>query len=245
MRHFSSTLTRTARSITAAILGAMLGLALIAGVSAQQAAAPTEQQLRNATYPTSYRASKSITLSDGKFDSATERVNMTYVGATYGTLNGTPIAVVHTGTNTGGSGDFIEIYIVDASLKPFGPGLLGDRVRNVKVQIVDNKIQVDMITQGPGEPFCCGTTPARQTWELQNGALVRTSQVFAQIQPPAPVRPAATGYGVEGATTGLNPAATLALLSLTAVMVLAARSVSPTWKPLTASRGTLRDAGER
>ena len=245
MRQFNFTITRTARNLNAAVLGATLGLALIAGVSAQQVAAPTEQQLRNATYPTSYRASKSITLVDGKFDSATERVNMTYVRATYGTLNGTPIAVVHTGTNTGGSGDFSEIYIVDASLKPFGPGFLGDRLKNVRIQIVDNKVHVDMITQGPGEPFCCGTAPARQTWELQNGALVRISQVFAQIQPPGPVRPAATGHGAEASAGGLNPAVTLALLSLTAVLVLAARSVSPTWKPLTASRDTLRDAGER
>lgn len=243
MRLFSSLITRGA---IAAILGTTLGLAIVAGASAQSPAeAPSAQQLRNATYPTTYRASKSITLVDGKFDSVAEHVNMTYVDATYGTVNGTPVAVVHTATNTGGSGVFSEIYIVDASLKPFGPGFLGDRLKNVKVQIVDNKIHVDMITQGPGEPFCCGTTPARQTWELQNGALVRTSQVFAQIQPPAPVRPAATGHGVEAPATGLNPAVTLALLSLTAVLVLAARSLSPTWKPLTASRGTLPDAGER
>lgn len=234
----------TVRRAIAAAFSVTLGLALIASASAQ-AAAPTEQQLRNATYPTSYRASKSITLVDGKFDSATERVNMTYVGATYGTLSGTPIAVVHTGTNTGGSGDFSEIYIVDASLKPFGPGFLGDRLKNVKVQVVDNKIYVDMITQGPGEPFCCGTAPARQTWELQNGTLVRTSQVFAQVQPPAPVRPAATGRGVEASSTGPNAAFTLALLTSVAILVLAARRRSPLGRPLAESRGTLRDAGER
>lgn len=234
----------TLRGVAAAILGATLGLAALAGASAR-AAAPTEQQLKNATYPTTYRASKSITLVDGKFDSVAERVNMTYVGATYGTLNGVPIAVVQTGTSTGGSGDFIEVYLVDASLKPFGPAFLGDRVRNVKVQIVDNKIHVDMITQGPGEPFCCGTASARQTWELQGGALVRTAQVFAQIQPPAPVRPAATGHGVEAASTTPGAAMTLALLSLTAVFLLAARSVPPPWKPLPGSRDTLRDAGER
>ncbi|RJQ11700.1 MAG: hypothetical protein C4558_02970 [Dehalococcoidia bacterium] len=241
MRHFNHLALRGA---VAAVLGATIGLATLAGASAQTPA-PTEQQLRNATYPTTYRASKSITLVDGKFDSLAEHVNMTYVDATYGTVNGTPVAVVHTATNTGGSGVFSEIYIVDASMKPFGPGFLGDRLKNVKVQIVDNKIHVDMITQGPGEPFCCGTALARQTWELQNGALVRTSQVFAQTQPTAPVRPTATGHGVEAAATGLNTAVTLALLSLTAVLVLAARSVSPTWKPLLESRGTLRDTGER
>lgn len=215
----------TVRGAIAIILGASLGLTLLAGASAQ-AAAPTEQQLRNATYPTPYRASKSITLVDGKFDSATERVNMTYVGATYGVLNGTPVAIVVTGTNTGGTGDFVEIYIVDANLKPSGPSLLGDRVRNVKVQIVDNKIYIDMITQGPGEPMCCGTTPARQTWELQNGALVRTSQVFAQIQPTAPVRPAATGHGVETPSAVPGVASMLGLLALTAAFVLAARATT-------------------
>lgn len=241
MRHFNRP---TVRGAVAAILGATLGLALLAGASAQ-AAAPTEQQLRNATYPTPYRTSKSITLVDGKFDSVVEHVNMTYVDATYGTLNGTPIAVVHTATNTGGSGVFSEIYLVDASLKPFGPGFLGDRLKNVKVQVVDNKIHVDMITQGPGEPFCCGTTPARQTWELQNGALVRTSQAFAQIQPPAPVRPAATGHGVGAASAAPSAAIMLGLLTLTAAFVLAVRSLSPLWRPLAESRGTLPGTGER
>lgn len=234
----------TVRGAAAALLGVTFGVALLASASAQ-AAAPTEQQLRNATYPTSYRASKSITLVDGKFDSAAERVNMTFVSATSGTLNGTPVAVVHTATNTGGSGVFSDIYIVDASLKPVGPGFLGDRLKDVKVQIVNNKILVDMITQGPSEPLCCGTTPSRQTWELQGGALVRTSQVFPQVQPVAPVRPAATGHGIEATSTASDQAASLVLLSLTAALVVVARLIAPRRRPLVVSRATLGDAGER
>ncbi len=53
VRQFNFTITRTARNLNAAVRGATLGLALIAGVSPEQVAAPTEQQLRNATYPTS------------------------------------------------------------------------------------------------------------------------------------------------------------------------------------------------
>jgi len=239
-----SRMTSWPRLAAVAVAGLIAGLAVASGASAQSAAAPTLDQLKNATYPTSYRASKSITLVDGKFDSAAERVNMTFVDATYGTLNGTPVAVVHTASNTGGSGVFSEIYIVDASLKPFGPGLLGDRVKNVRVQVVDNRIHVDMVTQGPGEPLCCGTTPARQTWELRDGALTRTAQLFPQIQPTAPVRPAATGHGVEAegrAATVL----VLLLVSATAALVLLARRLTPTWQPLGGPRGTLRDAGER
>ena len=233
------------KGVIAATLGATLGLALLASASAQAAPAPTIQQLRNATYPTTYRASKSITLSDGKFDSAAEHVNMTYVDATFGTLNGTPVAVVHTATNTGGSGVFSEIYLVDANLKPFGPGFLGDRLKNVKIQIVNDKIFVDMITQGPTEPQCCGTAPARQTWELQNGALVRTAQVFAQVDPPAPVRPAATGHGVEVASTTPTAAVTLALFTLVAVLLLTARSLPLMREPLSKGRGTLDRAEEQ
>lgn len=233
-----------ARLTAIAVAGVAAALALASGASAQTAAAPTVEQLRNATYPTSHRASKSITLVNGKFDSLPEHVNMTFVDATYGTLNGTPVAVVHTASNTGGSGVFSEIYVVDASLKPFGPGLLGDRLKNVKIQIVDNKIHVDMITQGPGEPFCCGTTPARQTWEIRDGALSRTSQVLAQVQPPAPVRPAATGHGVE-ADRRAATALVFLLASATAALVLLARRLTPAWQPLRAVRGTLRDVGER
>lgn len=214
--------TTIVRGVAAGLIGATLGLVLLGSASAQQVA-PTLQQLHGATYPSPYVASKSITLVDGKFDSAAERVNMTFVDATFGTLNGTPVAVVQTATNTGGSGVFSEIYIVDASLKPFGPGFLGDRLKNVKVQIVDNKIQVDMITQGPTEPLCCGAAPARQTWELQNGALVRTAMVFAQIQ-PVPVRPAATGNGgVEASSTSLATDQRFLLALAVAGLVLCAR----------------------
>jgi len=214
--------TTIVRGVAATLIGATLGLVLLGSASAQ-AAPPTLQQLRAATYPSPYVASKSITLTDGKFDSLAERVNMTFVDATFGTLNGTPIAVVHTATNTGGSGVFSEIYIVDANLKPFGPGFLGDRLKNVKVQIVDNKIHVDMITQSPTEPLCCGTAPARQTWEIQNGTLTRTAMVFAQIQ-PVPVRPAATGNGGLEAASMALPTQTQLLLALAVTgLVLLAR----------------------
>ena len=211
------------RGIAVALIGATLGLVLFGTASAQQAP-PTLQQLRSATYPTPHRASKSITLVDGRFDSATEHVNMTFVEATFGTLNGTPIAVVHTATNTGGSGVFSEIYIVDANLKPFGPGFLGDRLKNVRVQVADNKIHVDMITQSPTEPLCCGTAPARQTWEIQNGTLTRTAMVFAQIQPPRPVTPAATGNGgFEAPSTPHQTQAHLLLVLAVVGLVLVAR----------------------
>ena len=222
MRLSRSITKRYIRGAGIALMGATLGLAVLGSASAQQVA-PTLQQLRGATYPSPYTASKSITLVDGKFDSVAERVNMTFVDATFGTLNGTPVAVVQTATNTGGSGVFSEIYIVDANLKPFGPGFLGDRLKNVKVQIVDNKIHVDMITQGPTEPLCCGTAPARQTWELQNGALVRTAMVFAQIQ-PVPIRPAATDTGgVKASSTAAQTQERVLLVLAVAALVLLTR----------------------
>ncbi len=218
-----------ARVGVAALAAALLVVAPATSVRAQQATPPLEQ-LRNATYPSPHRASKSITLTGGKFDSVAERVNMTFVDATFGTLNGTPVAVVHTATNTGGSGVFSEIYIVDATLKPFGPGFLGDRLKDVRVQIVDNRIHVDMITQGPTEPLCCPTTPARQTWELVGGTLTRTSMQFAQVQ-PVPVRPAATGNAGtagDGGDGGVPMAEALLLaLGLAGLVVLARHGQTP------------------
>ncbi len=209
----------------AALTAGLLAIAPATTVRAQQGP-PTLEQLRGATYPTPYRASKTVTLVDGKFDSAAEHVNMTFVEAVFGTLNGAPVAVVHTATNTGGSGVFSEIYIVDGNLKPFGPGFLGDRLRNVRIQIVDNRIHVDMITQGPGEPQCCPTAPARQTWEIVNGALTRTSMQFAQVQ-PVPVRPAATGGGPSQGSDGLSSTDTLlVVLAVTALVVLARQGQS-------------------
>ncbi len=218
--------TTQIRGIVAAALGLTLSLAAVAGVSAQATPAPAIEQLKNATYPTPYRASKSITLVDGKFDSAAERVNMTFVDATYGTLNGTPVAVVHTATNTGGSGVFSEFYIVDASLKPFGPAFLGDRLKDVRFQIVENRVLVDMITQGPGEPLCCGTTPERQNWEVQAGAFVRTLKTSPQIQPPRPANTGNAGLEAQRTSAGGLGALPTVLAMLALAGVLAARQAT-------------------
>ena len=45
----------------------------------------------------------------------------------------------------------------------------------IDLSIADNLVIVDMITQGPDEPMCCGTLEVVNAYELQDSGLVQVS----------------------------------------------------------------------
>ncbi len=65
------------------------------------------------------------------------------------------------GASGGGSGYFVNlvVFLNDNGKPKYADSiLLGDRVKVNKVTVVSNVlITVDIITQGPNEPLCCGT----------------------------------------------------------------------------------------
>ncbi|MDP2936305.1 MAG: hypothetical protein Q8O86_07435 [Dehalococcoidia bacterium] len=77
--------------------------------------------------------------------------------------------------NTGGSGTFIFLIAMvdrDGVLTQAGWALLGDRIKLNSITVFgDGMITVDMITQGPGEPFCCPTLQVTRTFRLEGGEL--------------------------------------------------------------------------
>ena len=133
--------------------------------------------LSNATYTGVMDVNDSYTLKNGKFsekvmpDSAMMTEVMLTDQIAYGDLNGVPSAAVIIGATGGGSGYFYSLHIMQAKDgKPVEVATiaLGDRSPVIALQVSDNQTLVDMITQGPDQPMCCGTLRVLN-WFALNG----------------------------------------------------------------------------
>lgn len=143
----------------------------------------TPDALRNATYAGIY--DQPIPLTDGKYEGepfvegGASRPTVVFADlfATFGDLNGDGIedAAVILAENSGGSGVFIYLAaVVDRDGAPVNAAthLLGDRVE-IKSMTIDNRqIVVNMLTQGPDDPFCCPTLEVTVPFGLEGDQLV-------------------------------------------------------------------------
>lgn len=154
---------------------------------ADTAALPPELMtaLKNMTYKIDTTQSGEAPLTDGEYreqaapGSATETVVQITEHVASGTMSdGQPAAAVILVSDPGGSGTFY--YLSPVTLQDGQPlnvatTLLGDRVQINSLSIDGGQIIVDMVTQGPNDPFCCPTQRVVQTYELQGGELVQIS----------------------------------------------------------------------
>lgn len=144
----------------------------------------SKSALENATY-TSMVANAQVTLQDGTYEKQDDPTIplKTIVTLTdqiaYGELNDIPSAAVITGETGGGSGYFYLLHIMqEKDGKPFEVAntLLGDRSPIIAIIVRDNLTSVDMITQGPDQPFCCGTLRVINNFKLEGSQLKLDSQ---------------------------------------------------------------------
>jgi hypothetical protein len=87
-------------------------------------------------------------------------------------LDDVAIVIWQTG---GGSGGFSNLTIFmndNGNLKYLTSKEIGDRIEINKISYDSGLIIADIITQGPGEPLCCGTMPATLSFKLENSLLV-------------------------------------------------------------------------
>lgn len=187
-----------------------------------QVSAMLPDQLKNLSYPLDTPAPRTtVQLRDGKYDSrAALGPNAAPLSVTFvQSSTGTDFSAVLLATNTGGSGVFVTLHLVRAQngIATAGPGiLLGDRIKIEGVALTDEGcFIVSYITQGPGEPLCCGTK--RETREYVPDAntfrLVSIDGVsVAQAQ--TPVVPRTGNLGPQGTS------ATVALLAVLAAAML-------------------------
>lgn len=145
--------------------------------------------------------------------------------ATMGELDGQVSYAAVLASNGGGSGVFSDLAVVqdqDGQLVNVATTTLGDRVTVNSLEIVDNRIVVDMITQGPDEPMCCGTLNVKNVYALEDGELVLESTVeVASSEAAAPAASIVgvvwewveTAYGDDSVTTVADPSQYTLLLN--------------------------------
>jgi hypothetical protein len=124
----------------------------------------------------------------------------------FGDLNGEPAAVVILVSDSGGSGTFYDLAVVveqDGQPVNVATILLGDRVLINSLTIEDGKIAVDMVTQGPDDPFCCPTQQVVNTYDLQGDQLVlASSEIVGMVEATPSVDAQTSGEGASVADPG-------------------------------------------
>jgi hypothetical protein len=98
-----------------------------------------------------------------------------YTVADFDRNGGNDVAVV-IGASGGGSGYFYYLAIFaneNDTLTYLTSVQLGDRIKVNKISYSTEVIYADIITQGPGEPMCCGTMPQTLKFKLEKNKLVR------------------------------------------------------------------------
>jgi hypothetical protein len=143
--------------------------------------------LKNFVYNLEVVPTGSVTLTNGVYEDADNLILVNWID-TYalGQLNGQPAAAVVLLANTGGSGTFSTLAIVveqDGELTNIASALLGDRVSMNWVAIADNEIMLDLVTQGPDEPMCCGTQRTLVSFMLDGDQLVAGDAQVIGVQP--------------------------------------------------------------
>lgn len=141
------------------------------------------QALGNATYQGVYE--EPVPLTEGTYtgepfvEGGASRPTVVFADqyVAYGDLNGDGVedAAVLLAENSGGSGVFVYLAAVtnqDGTPVNVATQFLGDRVDIKSVIIEDGEIVVNMITQGPDDPFCCPTIEVTQRYRLDGDQLV-------------------------------------------------------------------------
>jgi heat shock protein HslJ len=143
----------------------------------------TVDALANATYSGIYE--EPIQLTAGVYEgepfvagsSTRPRVTLIDDLIARGDLNGDGVgdAAVLLVENSGSSGVFTYLaVVVDQAGQPVNAEttLIGDRVQIKSMVIQSGQVILELVTQGPDDPFCCATLKLRATFELQGDQLV-------------------------------------------------------------------------
>lgn len=145
---------------------------------------PSQEALASASYPLEgMDPLATVTLSGGRFENPSGHLRAALLDEllAYGDLNGngTIDAAVVLVYETGGSGSFVELAVMesrDDSLACLGSAFLGDRVKPQSLRITPKKVAVDVITHGPEDPMCCPTQQAKWNFDWKDGLLRRIEE---------------------------------------------------------------------
>ena len=160
----------TARSVA---LGTLFAVVLLL-----QSPAPSLQDLKNATYSGFKDVPSPVTLIDGRWDAASARQSITFVGElrATGDLNGDGAgdAVVLLSENTGGSAERVYVAVVTTSngqLQNLATRSPGPNVRIRRLRIVERTVVVDAVQVGVDDTMCCPSDLVTRTFVLKDTTL--------------------------------------------------------------------------
>ncbi|MDH3905350.1 MAG: hypothetical protein OEV16_06860 [Gammaproteobacteria bacterium] len=161
-------------------------------VAPAASSALTAERLQNVSYTGILESP--VTLTDGRFEGApftsdsASRPVVTLVpdSMANGDLSGdgTDEAVVVLAHNSGGSGVFLYLAIMqDDRGNPYNMATisLGDRVKVSTIDINDGRIIAELVEHGANDPMCCPTRQVRREWSFRDGLAVPLEQA-AQMQ---------------------------------------------------------------
>lgn len=140
----------------------------------------------NATYRLAHVAADPVTLIDGRYPGAEDDqsadetiVTLTDFVASGLLRSGENVAVVVLATDRGFGVlryDLAVLNLEGEQPENVATVFLDDRIELEKLAIENGQIVVDIITQGPDDPLCCPTQPAKLTYMLRGNDLIQTSR---------------------------------------------------------------------
>lgn len=148
-------------------------------------AAPTLDELRNATYVGLEVAGDTVALRNGRWlgkpygtggavrPTATYARDLRLVGDLDG--DGVEEAVAFVAYSGGGSGDFLSIAVMAQRagvLRQVATALVGDRVQVRGARIENRAITLDLVQAGPADAACCPGDLVTRAWTLAGDSLV-------------------------------------------------------------------------
>lgn len=162
-------------------------------MTSAQHSPPSWEELANASYRGILE--QPVRLTDGRWEGepyvagGASRPSLTLIddfwapGDLYG--DGVHEAVVFLAESSGGSGSRLYVAVVgrrDGKPVNLGTAQIGDRVQLMNVRLVDRRIELEVVQQGPGDAACCPTQKATRIWRLESDGLHEArSRVSGQI----------------------------------------------------------------
>lgn len=143
-----------------------------------QAALVDSSAVLNLTYMSQFTETGFVTLVDGEYTDDEQHIHAALDShLAFGNLDDDDAieAAAIVGTNTGGSGGFLDLAVVEdreGTAVNSAVLYLGDRLRVHSLRIVDGEIVLDVTMHSPDDPMCCPSLRTERRFHLDRGALV-------------------------------------------------------------------------
>ena len=157
----------------------------------------TADDVLNATYGNEWPQEGLAPLVDGMYEEeimpgSASKITVMVVPDLYalGDVNGDGAedAAAILASSGGGSGTFISLEALlndGGAAQHVATAPLGDRTQVQRLDILDGRMVVQMVTHGPSDPMCCPSLSVVDTYELQGDSLVQISRV-EEVSPTTP-----------------------------------------------------------